>query len=121
MLSAGGAYITLSAMCAGGPADNHATRPARFTAALVFLIQLLGGQRKGKVRGNREQVTGDSHRAIDASGQRVFGTSIHRIIGPLIHRGIFVEPRIPSRESRKSRGQEAEGGRVTYRVRKSEW
>jgi len=44
-------FIALFTVCA----SECNSWPARFTAALVFLIQLLGGKGKGKVLGNREQ------------------------------------------------------------------
>ena len=46
-----------------GQTDNFDMWPARITAALVFLIQLLGGEGKGEVRGQgtgyREQGRGN--------------------------------------------------------------
>ena len=68
MIIAGDECITFFAMRAGkspssARSDNRDTRPARITAALVFLIQLLGGEGKGEVRGQgtgyREQGRGN--------------------------------------------------------------
>jgi hypothetical protein len=50
----GGASAALFAMCVHecvahrGPADNRDPWPARITAALVFLIQPIGGKGKGE-------------------------------------------------------------------------
>ena len=48
---------------AGGQSNNRDSRPVSITAALVFLIQLLGGEGKGEVRGQgtgyREQGRGN--------------------------------------------------------------